>query len=96
MKVTLGQDGLNKTWQNTFPAATPCCRCKGGMADIGFVAHEGMADDDLPVWPRDYVQFVTDLHENEGKGNLWVHDCCAVAVYFCRSCLEPTALYNQA
>lgn len=94
MKVALGKGGLIKTWQAEFPETTECCRC-GGDARIGFVAHEGMDDDDRPVCPRDYVQFVCDLHPNEGKGGYWLHDCCAVAVYFCRECLQATALYNQ-
>jgi len=94
MKVTTGKDGLSKTWQAEFPETTECCRCKG-EARIGFVAHEGMETDDKAVWPRNHVQFVTDLHKNEGKGGLWPHDCVAVAVYFCRECLETTALYNQ-
>jgi hypothetical protein len=28
-------------------------------------------------------------------GGLWLHDCCAVAVYFCTRCLEATAEYTQ-
>ena len=94
MEVSLGESGLDKTWQKEFLATTECCRC-GGEARIGFVIHEGMTEEDRAIWPRDFVQFVTDLHKNEGKGGLWLHDCCAVAVYFCRECLEPTALYNQ-
>ena len=95
MDVTLGEEGLDKTWQAKFPETTECCRC-GGEARIGFVGHEGMTEEDKAVWPRDFNQFVCDLHKNEGKGGLWLHDCCVVAVYFCRECLEPTALYNQA
>jgi len=89
MKTTIGKEGLSKTWQADFPETTVCVLCSG-MARIGFVAHEGMDDDDQVVWPRDYVQFVSDLHKND-----WLHDCCAVAVYFCCNCLNPTALYNQ-
>jgi len=94
MNTTLGKEGLNKTWQAKFPETTKCCRCKG-ESRIGFVAHEGMDDDDRPEYPRDHIQFVTDLHENKGEGGYWPHDCVAVAVYFCRECLNPTALYNQ-
>ena len=96
MKVTIGKEGLIKTWQAAFPETTECVHCKR-EARIGFVAHEGMDDDDKAVWPRgDYVQFVSDLHKNEySEGGYWLHDCCAVAVYFCCNCLEPTALYNQ-
>ena len=89
----LGKDGLNKTWQTEFPEITKCCRC-GAEARIGFVAYEGIDDDDSPIYPRNHVQYVVDLHKNEGPG--WPHDCIAVAIYFCRECLEPTALYNQA
>lgn len=88
MKVTLGKDGLTNTWQAEFPETTECCRC-GGEARIGFVAHEGMDDDDKKV------PHVCGLHTNEGKGGYWLHNSCAVAVYFCRECLETTALYNQ-
>ena len=95
MNVTLGKDGLVKTWQAEFPETTKCCRCKG-EARIAFVAHEGMDKDDQPIVPRDEAQYVVDLHDNEGKGGFWLHDCCAVAVYLCRECLKPTALYNQA
>ena len=94
MKVTLGKEGCKKTWQVEFPETTVCVYCQG-ESRIGFVAHEGM-DDDKAEWPRDYVQFVADMFPNEGEGNYWLHDCCAVAVYFCRKCLNPTALYNQA
>jgi len=88
MEITLGKEGLEKTWQAKFPETTICCRCKG-LSRIGFVAHEHMseADNDGP--------FVYSLHPNEGKGGFWLHDCCAVAVYFCVDCLNPTALYNQ-
>ena len=88
MKVTLGKDGLTKTWQAEFPETTECCRCQG-EARIGFVAHEGMNDDDRET------EHVCGMHQNDGKGGYWPHDCIAVAVYFCRECLETTALYNQ-
>ena len=94
MKVTIGKEGLKKTWQGNFPGTTKCCKC-GGSARIAFVAHEGMDKDDKLINPGEGIQFVCDLHENEGKGGFWLHDCCSVAVYFCRDCLNPTALYNQ-
>ena len=96
MEVTLGKEGLDRTWQGEFPEETPCCEC-GGKSRIGFVAHEGMSGADRPIYPRDFNQFVCDLHENEGSdgGDFWLHDCCAVAVYFCKECLKATALYNQ-
>ena len=88
MKVTLGKEGLDKSWQQEFPEEIHCCKCSG-TARIGFVAHEHMKDDDDGPW-------VCELHPNEGKGGFWLHDCCAVAVYFCKDCLKTTALYNQA
>uniref|UniRef100_A0A6H2A582 Uncharacterized protein n=1 Tax=viral metagenome TaxID=1070528 RepID=A0A6H2A582_9ZZZZ len=88
MKVTIGKEGCKKTWQAEFPETTDCVLCKG-KARIGFVAHEGMEKSDKRP-------FVSELHLNKGKrGELWLHDCCAVAVYFCGECLKPTALYNQ-
>ncbi len=88
MEVTLGKEGLKKTFQAEFSETTTCHRC-GGEARIGFVAHEGMSDDDLSG------SYICDLHSNEGKGGFWLHDCCAVAIYFCRECMETTALWNQ-
>jgi len=86
MEVTIGKEGLEKTWQENFPETTECCRCNG-ISRIGFVAHEGMSPSKGP--------FICELHANDGKGNYWLHDVCAVAVYFCKDCLETTALYNQ-
>ena len=87
MKVTIGKEGLAKTQQDEFPETTQCCKCKG-EARIGFVAHEGIDKNDLRS-----IQ-VYRLHSNE-KGGMWPHDYVSVAVYFCRECLEVTALYNQ-
>ena len=91
MKVTIGKEGLNKSWQRDFPEETKCCRC-GGVSRIGFVAHENMDEDDKYYPDKPYV---SNLHDNMGKGFYWLHDACAVAVYFCRDCLDTTALYNQ-
>ncbi len=88
MEVTLGKEGLCQSWQAEFPKITACCKCHG-VSRIGFVAHEGMSGSDSEG-PSVY-----NLHPNEGKGNYWLHDRCAVAVYFCKECLESTALYNQ-
>ena len=86
MEVTIGKEGLSKSWQAEFPKETECCHCKG-IARIGFVAYE-------ETDPKESV--VCALHKNEGKGGYWLHDLCTVAVYFCKDCLKPTALYNQA
>lgn len=88
MQVTLGKEGLEYSFQQEFPETTECMHCKG-EARIGFVAHEG-ADEEGE-------KFVCDLHTNDPGGEgFWLHDCCCVAVYFCKKCLFPTALYNQA
>ena len=83
MNIELGEKGLKNSWQREFPSTTECCRC-GGESRIGFVAQED-----------DEKEYVCDLHKNEGEGGYWLHDACAVAVYFCKDCLETTALYNQ-
>ena len=88
MKITFGEKGLTKSWQAEFKPETKCCRC-GGTARIGFVAHEDR-DENIPFEKR-----LCGMYENKGKGNYWLHDCVAVAVYFCKDCLETTALYNQ-
>lgn len=87
--IHLGESGLEASWQDPFPPTTPCCRCDG-EARIAFVAIEEFKEGERQ-------QFVTHLHDNDPDGEgFWVHDSCAVAVYFCRKCLEPTALMNQA
>ena len=91
MNVTIGKDGLIKTWQAKFPETTSCVHC-GGESRIGFVAHEGLDG----AGDGQGTDHVCGLHVNGGSGDYWLHDCCAVAVYFCKECLETTALYNQA
>ena len=100
MKVTIGKAGLTKTHQADFPEtisrfhlvrgssnSTDICN---GESRIAFVAHEGLRGDDREQ------PFICNLHENKyDEGEAWLHDCCAVAVYFCKKCLHPTALYNQ-
>jgi len=88
MKVTIGEAGTDKTWQRRFPSIISCDHCKGN-AKIAFVAHEGMSGDPLGG------PYVCDLYKDDNDG-LWPHDCCAVAVYLCTSCLKPKAIFNQA
>ena len=91
MKVTIAknpEEAVKYTWQNEFPITTECLRCKG-ESRLGFVAHETERK------PED--GFVCNLYPNDPDGEgFWLHDACCVAVYFCKKCLEPTALYNQA
>jgi len=86
MKVVIGNEGLIETFQDHFVENVECVHC-GSTARIGFVAHE--------IDKENGVQYVCDLHNNE-KGNMWLHDACCVAVYFCTECLDVTAKYNQA
>lgn len=88
MKVEIAfdlEEVRNLTFQAPFPETTICCRC-GCSARLGFVAHE----------LDNQTQCVCRLYANDPGGDgLWLHDGCAVAVYFCTTCLETTALYNQ-
>ena len=88
MKITIGKEGCKKTWQAEFPEETKCVHC-GEIARIGFVAYENL---DYDVLDKIYVG---DLHENGKDGKFWLHDVCAVAIYFCNECAKATALYNQ-
>ena len=83
MRVILGEEGVEKTHQEKFPTETKCCRCEG-ISRIAFVAHET---------GQDQGPYVCQFKPNDD--GLWIHDCCVVAIYFCKNCLEPTALYNQ-
>ena len=84
MHTEIGEDGDDNSWQEDFPEETECCQC-GGNARMGFVSKE-----------EDEKEYVCDLYENEGEnGKFWLNDACAVAIYFCEDCGEPTALYNQ-
>ena len=89
MQVTLGKEGLDCSWQDRFEENVKCIHC-GAIARIAFVAHEG-----IKKKPGKSDKFVCDLHNND-DGKMWLHDFCAVAVYFCEECLEATAEYNQA
>lgn len=85
IKVYLGKEGLNKTWQKNFKPNVKCT-C-GANARIMFVVHEDFKKGD---------KYVTDLHENGKDNKYWLHDCIAVANYLCENCFEPIAVINQA
>jgi len=85
--VTVGESGLNNSWQAPFEKEVKCVHC-GGDSRIAFVVFETAGE---PM-----QTFVCNIHENDPEGTgYWPHDCIAVAVYLCRKCLEPTAEYNQ-
>lgn len=83
MNVYLGEQGLEKTWQQPFSPTVPCT-C-GGEARIMFVAFEDGHD----------KTNVCGLRKNHGKGDYWPHDCVAVAAYLCKECFTPVACINQ-
>ena len=89
MKVIIGKEGLDASFQDLFTENVECVHCKA-TARIGFVAHE--LDENVI---KEGGHYVSQLHDNE-DGNMWLHDACAVAVYFCTKCLDTTAVYNQA
>jgi len=90
-EVVIGKEGLGHSYQAPFPETTPCVHCLG-ISRVGFVAFENRS-----LEPINEQQFVTNLYPNDPNGEgYWLHDCCAVAVYLCTKCLNPTALYNQA
>ncbi len=106
IKVYIGDQGLTKSWQAEFPKTTTCCRC-GGIARHGFTVFENYSgapgkDHVCDLYPNEPP--LADRNGNhaashtssDGENGYWLHDCCAVAVYFCKDCLETTALYNQA
>ena len=91
MQVAIGEEGLTKSWQENYEKTTECGHC-GNEARIGFVAYEGLQGKKLPKNPdeehcRDLngQVLICSLHPNDPKGDgYWLHDCCSVAVYFCR------------
>ncbi len=94
--VTIGDAGRKFTHQSQFPGSVNCVHCKGKQtARIAFTAFEDF--DGLAK--KGEIKYVTNLSEQYSKENpqgiYWVHDLCAVAVYFCTVCLEATALVNQ-
>lgn len=85
MQVRKGVSGCKLTWQEDFPEKMQCSHC-GGSADIAIAVRE--------ISVSDMKNPVCSLYGREsGK---WPHDFIAIAVYLCRKCLEPTALFNQA
>ena len=86
IKLADDPTATQQTFQSEFPKETECCKCKS-PARLAFTMIEN----------RDQKKYISDLYPNlmsEG-GPAWMHDACAVAVYFCTKCLEPTALANQ-
>ena len=86
MRIELGSKGLEGlTFQDPWPVTVPCVHC-GGIARPAVVLTEKAGKGAL----------IADLHDNDPDGeSFWVHVACAIAVYFCKKCLKPTALMKQ-
>jgi len=82
--IEIGDKGLDNSHQQKFPKNVKCNHC-GGDARIAFTLLEN-----APIGSA-----IADIHQNR-KNSMWLHDCSAFAVYLCKKCLKPTALYNQA
>ena len=93
MDIGVGKKGLSLTWQENFPEHADCPYCGGKeTADIAVVIAEDVED-----------EYICGLHDNDfdkwdesDDPGYWVHDACAIAVYFCRRCLKTVAETNQA
>jgi hypothetical protein len=85
MKVFLGTEGLERSWQDAFKHTVICHKC-GGKGRIMFVCMEEVKE----------KVYICDLKKNGGEGKYWPHDAIAVAVYLCKDCFEPIAVINQA
>ena len=100
MKVLLGTEGLDASFQGSFLETAPCVKC-GKPARIAFVAHETdeprqAAEPHIPGVPNPYV---CRLHKNDCEhGEFWLHDAACFAVYLCPDvhCGTATTLWNQA
>ena len=92
MRVTLGEDGLERSHQQKFTKEVPCPKC-GAKARIAFVADEMPRKGEQ----KKHRKFVFQLHPNDKDGNgYWWHDACSVAVYLCPECFEAVAKTTQA
>jgi hypothetical protein len=86
-EVVIGKEGLSNSHQGDFPETTTCVHCQA-LSEIGFTVLEKPSGGE--------ERFVSDLYKNDPKGTgYWLHDCCAVAVYFCPICFRSTSLFNQ-
>ena len=88
MNVTLANDpkAVEQSWQAPFKEETKCCKC-GADARLAFTCKEEGGE-------KEYVSSMYDNKIADG-GEAWPHDAIAVAVYFCKKCLETTSEYNQ-
>ena len=83
MHLIYGKKGCKYTQQDYFPETVRCEKCSDGTARIAFVYHE--QDEEFTICKM-----------RQGDDELWLHDACSVAVYFCPKCLNARVLWNQA
>lgn len=89
MKVQLGKEGLQNSWQEPFPDSVECVHCKGIALPVVCLMEEGKGGDSI----RDLPHPVTATGKHV---SYWPHDATAFAIYLCPQCLKATALFNQA
>lgn len=93
MRITMGSDGLKRSYQGPFKEEEPCPKC-GGVARFAFVADEMPRDREPPRGP---LRLLCNHYPDDPEGSgAWPHGACSVAVYFCKKCLEPVAKLSQA
>lgn len=83
MIVKKGKQGLNLSHQNAF-LATTICDC-GGEGRIALVCYEGENEE----------FYLCGLYKNQPHA-MWPHDAIAIAIYFCKECMKPITLCNEA
>jgi hypothetical protein len=93
MKVTVGADGVTKSFQDEFPTDVKCPLCKKGNAVVAFVAHEGFDKRELASIVARKTTAVCFTRPAGAK--VWPHDVMACAVYICTDCGDASARWNQ-
>lgn len=98
MKVELGDQGLENSWQAPFPENTPCVHGCAGIAVPAVCLMEEFSEEQLQIHVCSLPEpFKTlDSNEEDAAKMLWPHDLTAFVIYLCPVCLKPTALFNQA
>ncbi len=100
MKVELGSQGLDNSYQDAFPENTACIHGCGGVAIPAVCLMEVPPKDDSSEEQNfkkgDYIRNLTIVSTKDDKEKmLWPHDLTAFVIYLCPVCLEPTTLFNQ-
>jgi hypothetical protein len=93
MKVTVGGDGVTKSFQDEFPMGVRCPFCGKANAVVAFVAHEGFDKQELASIVARKTPTVCSMRPAGAK--IWPHDVMACAVYICTDCGQASACWNQ-